>query len=92
MSISCNDDTGITLNNSPQISFDDSAGTATVDSLDITGAKLGQNCTYQASAIPLTRNGDTREYTGSGITGDLTDGGILCPGSLTLDSATVTFH
>ncbi|MGH8878779.1 MAG: hypothetical protein ACRD0P_15805 [Stackebrandtia sp.] len=92
VSITCDDGTPITLNNSPQVTFDDAAGTGTADAINITGSKAGVECTYEATGVLFTRDGDTRDYTGGPYTAELVDGGILCPGSQTLDTAAVSFH
>ncbi|ADD45798.1 hypothetical protein [Stackebrandtia nassauensis] len=92
VSVTCDDGTPITLNNSPQVTFDDGAGTATVDKLNITGTKSGISCTYEATGVQFARTGDTRDYTGGPISAGKTDGSILCPGTMTLDSAAVSFH
>lgn len=92
VTITCDDGTPITLNNSPTVTFDDAAGTGTADAINITGSKLGVECTYEATGVQFARDGETRNYSGGPVTADLVDGGFLCPGTQTLDTAAVSFH
>lgn len=92
VSLSCDSSTSLTLNNDPSVSFDDAAGTATIDTINVSGTLIGLTCTYEATDIAMTRDGSTRTYSGGPYTGDKVDGSFLCPGSIDLDSATVTFH
>ncbi|MGH3735177.1 MAG: hypothetical protein ACRDT6_06090 [Micromonosporaceae bacterium] len=92
VSITCSDSTQLTLNNDPVVSFDDAAGTATVDAIDITAVRSGITCRYKASNLSVTRSGTTRTYSGGPYTGTKIGGSWLCPSSQRLDSATVTFR
>ncbi|MGH8881646.1 MAG: hypothetical protein ACRD0P_30575 [Stackebrandtia sp.] len=82
----------VTLNNDPNVSFDDAAGTATVDRVAVTAVVLGISCSYEAANVVATRSGDTRTYSASGFTARKTSGGILCPGDTSDTSAEVSFH
>lgn len=78
--LSCSGDVTATLNNDPAVTFDDAAGTSTVDKLDVTIVALGTECRYAVDNLTTTRDGDTRHYTAS-TTVELVEGGALCPGS-----------
>lgn len=89
--LSCNGDiSNATLNNDPQVTFDDAAGTATADQVAVSVTVFGVNCSYSASSVSLARSGDTRTYSGT-ATASKTGGSFLCPGSQAID-ATVSFH
>jgi hypothetical protein len=89
---SCNDGTTLTVNNNPNVTFDDANGTAAVDAIDVTGTKFGTSCRYRATNLVLNRSGTTRTYSGGPYTGNLVSGGFFCSGTLTVNSASVTFH
>lgn len=88
--LSCTGDTTATLNNDPTVTFDDAAGTATADVLDVSVTEFGATCRYQATDVSAQRDGDTRTYT---ATTDipLYEGGFLCPDPAAV-TATFTFH
>lgn len=90
--LSCDGDVDLTLNNDPAFTFDDAAGTATVDTINITGTMTGVTCTYEVTNAELARDAQTRDYAGGPYTANLVDGGILCPDSQNVDSASVSFH
>jgi hypothetical protein len=90
--MTCSDDTVLTLQNDPIVSFDDTAGTATVDIIDVTGTKAGITCEYRATNVGLTRSGSTRAYSGGPFTATKVSGNFLCPNTATFDTATITFH
>ncbi|WP_418955921.1 hypothetical protein [Streptomyces tritici] len=87
---------GITaaLNNNPALTFDDAAGRARADVLDITGTMSGISCRYKATNVLLNRDGTTRKYVNQAFTATKTSGSFLCPGSVTTAAgdATLTFH
>lgn len=88
---SCTGADNVTLNNDPVVSFNDAAGTATVDKVNTTGTKSGFSCTYEALGVVLTRVGTSRRYTGS-FTANRTAGwSLICP-STSPGSADITFH
>ncbi|NGO72154.1 hypothetical protein [Streptomyces boncukensis] len=87
--LSCQD-VEATLNNDPTVSFDDNAGTATADLLDISVTVLGVNCRYQATDLSVQRDGDSRSYAGSADV-PLHEGSFLCPDPASVD-ASFTFH
>lgn len=89
--ISCTGDvSSAALQNDPTVTFNDTAGTANVNSVSVSVVAFGINCTYTASNVTLARVGTSRQYTGS-ATATKTSGGFLCPSSQVLD-ADVTFH
>lgn len=90
--LTCSDSTSLTLNNDPVVNFDDAAGTATVDAIDITAVRSGISCRYKATNLGLTRSGTTRSYSGGPYTGTKTGGSFLCPSSQRIDSTSVSFH
>lgn len=90
--LSCSGSTSVSLTNDPTVTFDDGAGTASSAEVDVNGSELGVNCGYKATNLTLSRSGSTRTYTGGPFTATLTSGGFLCPGSETIDTATLTFH
>lgn len=92
VSLSCDDGTPVTLNNNPVISFDDAAGTALTDAIDITATVIGVTCRYRATNLNLARGGTTRSYTGGPFTGTKVSGSFLCPATKTIDTATISFH
>ncbi|WP_284581196.1 hypothetical protein [Streptomyces sp. 2P-4] len=76
---------GITaaLNNNPQFTFDDAAGTARTDAIDITGKQSFISCRYKAAGITWNREGNTRKYVNQAFTATKVSGSFLCPGSVT---------
>ncbi|MFC3999311.1 hypothetical protein ACFOVU_25600 [Nocardiopsis sediminis] len=88
--LTCDGSTTATLNNDPNVTFDDSAGTLTADLLDISVTLVGVTCRYQATDVSAQRDADTRTYT---TTADipLYEGGILCPDPASVD-ASFTFR
>lgn len=92
VSLSCNDSTGVVLNNSPVVSFDDAAGTATADAIDITATRSGVSCRYKATNVTMNRSGDTRDYSGGPYTAEKVSGSFFCPATYTIDNASVSFH
>ncbi|MFG2291962.1 hypothetical protein [Streptomyces sp. NPDC048603] len=76
---------GITasLNNDPAFTFDDAAGTARTDAIDITGRQSFISCRYKAVNITWNREGTTRKYVNQAFTAAKTSGSFLCPGSVT---------
>jgi len=89
---SCDGSISASLTNDPSVSFDDSAGTASSAEIDVSATVSGVSCAYQVTDVSVTRQDDTRTYTGGPYTANKTDGSILCPGSETVDSLTLTFH
>lgn len=89
--LSCTGASNVTVNNDTVVTFDDLAGTAIADKVNVTGIELGVSCTYQATNITLTRDGTTRHYTGT-YTGYKQPGSHwICP-STRPGTADVTFH
>ncbi|WLQ36963.1 hypothetical protein P8A18_27595 [Streptomyces castrisilvae] len=93
-SLSCTGGASATLNNSPTLTFDDAAGTAASDLIDITVKQSIVTCSYQATGVGWTRDGSTRTYLNEAFTASKSSGSFLCPGSITADpgSASLTFH
>ncbi|MGC4945455.1 hypothetical protein ACLQ2N_04445 [Streptomyces sp. DT224] len=50
-SVSCSGDASATLNNSPTLTFDDAAGTAASDLIDIAVKQSIISCSYQAKGV-----------------------------------------
>lgn len=90
--LGCNDGTGLVLNNDPVVTFNDAAGTAAADAIDVTVTQSGISCRYRAEGIALTRDGTTRHYSGGPYTGNKTGGSFFCPSTATIDTADVLFH
>lgn len=88
--LSCSDGTTATLNNDPNVVFDDAAGTITADMLDITVSQFGIDCRYQAVDMSADRDGDTRTYRAS-VDIPLHEGGFFCPDPASVDAEFV-FH
>lgn len=82
----------LTLANSPTITFDDTAGTASSAQIDLSGGALGTTCTYRMTDATLTRSGTTRTYSGGPFTATKTAGSSLCPATTSVDTATLAFH
>ncbi|MQY11684.1 hypothetical protein SRB5_18030 [Streptomyces sp. RB5] len=93
-SVSCTGGASATLNNSPTLVFDDAAGTATSDLIDITVRQSFLSCSYRATNAGWTRSGTTRAYTNQAFTARKSGGSFLCPGSISAPagSASLTFH
>ncbi|MFD8982199.1 hypothetical protein [Streptomyces sp. NPDC059564] len=89
-------DGGITasLNNNPAFTFDDTAGTARTDLIDITGQQSFISCRYKATNIVWDRDGTTRKYVNRAFTATKSSGSFLCPGSVTTAAggASMLFH
>ncbi|WP_017627303.1 hypothetical protein [Nocardiopsis chromatogenes] len=88
--LSCDGDTTAALNNDPNVTFDDAAGTLTADVLDISVSVIGITCRYRATDITAERDGDTRTYTTSADI-PLHEGGFLCPDPASV-TASLTFR
>ncbi|MGH3659352.1 MAG: hypothetical protein ACRDUA_22110 [Micromonosporaceae bacterium] len=86
------DASDVTLNNNPNVTFNDAAGTALVDKVSVTAVVFGISCSYEATNVTATRSGDTRTYTASGFPARKTGGGFLCPGDTSDTAAEVSFH
>lgn len=88
---SCTGADNVTLNNDPVVTFDDNAGTATVDKVNTTGTKFGFSCTYESTDVDLNRDGTTRHYTGTFTATRISGSIFVCP-STTPGTADITFH
>lgn len=93
-SLSCTGGTSATLNNDPAVTFDDAAGTATSDLIDITVKQSIVTCSYKATNVGWTRDGSTRAYQNQAFTASKSSGSFLCPGSFSAEpgSASLSFH
>jgi hypothetical protein len=89
--LQCSDGTPVTLNNSPTVTFDDTAATATADAVDVTAVVLGLTCRYKATNVVLNRQGTDRVYAGGPYTASRVSG-FLCPSTTTIDQASMSFH
>ncbi|MFB4319833.1 hypothetical protein [Actinomadura sp. 21ATH] len=92
ISATCDGGVTVAISQSPTVTFNDAAGTATSPSITVTGSFLGMNCGYTVTNVSINRDGTTRTYTGGPYTANKTSGGFLCPGTATVDSATFNFH
>lgn len=81
--LACGGGITATLNNNPTVTFDDAAGTAKADVIDISGQQSFVSCRYKASNIVWNRDGATRKYVNQAFTAAKTSGSFLCPGSVT---------
>ncbi|MEU3610036.1 hypothetical protein AB0E83_32045 [Streptomyces sp. NPDC035033] len=92
--LSCTGGITATLNNNPNVTFDDAAGRAKADAIDITGTQYGVSCRYKATGVLLDRDGTTRRYVNQAFTATKTSGGFLCPGSVSTAAgdASLLFH
>ncbi|MEV7418001.1 hypothetical protein [Streptomyces sp. NPDC089919] len=92
--LSCNGSITASLNNNPAVTFDDTAGTAKADAIDITGQQSFISCRYKATNILWNRDGTTRRYVNRAFTATKTSGSFLCPGSVTTNAgdASLQFH
>ncbi|WP_019819253.1 hypothetical protein [Saccharomonospora saliphila] len=87
----CSGSKTVTLNNDPTVTFDDEAGTATADLIDVTVVEYGVTCEYQAENVQAERDGTTRAYSAAGVTVYKSGGSFLCPSTETAD-AKFLFH
>ncbi|MFJ6014856.1 hypothetical protein [Streptomyces sp. NPDC092952] len=92
--VSCGGGASATLNNNPTVTFNDTAGTATSDLIDITVKQSIISCSYRATNVGWSRDGSTRTYKNQAFTASKSSGSFLCPGSITADpgSASLNFH
>ncbi|MFG2873677.1 hypothetical protein ACGFYU_01365 [Streptomyces sp. NPDC048337] len=92
--LACGGGIAATLNNNPAFTFDDAAGTARTDLIDITGKQSFISCRYKATNIVWNRDATTRKYVNQAFTATKTSGSFLCPGSVTTAAgdASVLFH
>ncbi|WP_175408799.1 hypothetical protein [Streptomyces sp. TRM64462] len=92
--LACDGGITATLNNDPVFTFDDAAGTARADTIDITGQQSFLSCRYKATNVLWDRDGNTRSYKNRAFTAAKTSGSFLCPGSVTTAAgeASVTFR
>jgi hypothetical protein len=60
--LACNGGITASFNNNPAFTFNDVAGTATTDAIDITGKQSFISCRYKAANIVWNRYGTTRKY------------------------------
>jgi hypothetical protein len=83
--LGCSSGVTATLNNSPSVSFNDTAGTATANEISASVTYDGISCSYTATNPVLDRSGTTRDYSGS-ASASKSGGSILCPSSVSLSS------
>ena len=88
----CSGGITVTLSESPTVTFDDEAGTASSPRIIVGGTLAGLTCSYEVTNVSIARQGTTRTYTGGPYTATKVSGSILCPSSATVDTATFTFH
>ncbi|MFE6834851.1 hypothetical protein ACFVFI_08410 [Streptomyces sp. NPDC057705] len=81
--LACGGGIAASLNNNPAFTFDDAAGTARTDLIDITGRQSFISCRYKATNIVWDRDGASRKYVNRAFTAAKTSGSFLCPGSVT---------
>ncbi|MET9375141.1 hypothetical protein ABZX98_13440 [Streptomyces sp. NPDC002992] len=92
--LSCSGSITAVLNNNPAVTFDDAAGRAKADVIDITGQQSGISCRYKATNVLWNRDGTTRKYVNQAFTATKTSGSFLCPGSVSTAAgdASLLFH
>ncbi|MFG2989335.1 hypothetical protein ACGFZK_08595 [Streptomyces sp. NPDC048257] len=92
--LACGGGISATLNNNPAFTFDDAAGTARTDLIDITGKMSFISCRYKATNIVWDRNATSGKYVNRDFTATKTSGSFLCPGSVTTPAgdASMLFH
>ncbi|MFE2145511.1 hypothetical protein ACFXA3_27885 [Streptomyces sp. NPDC059456] len=92
--LGCNGSITATLNNNPAFTFDDAAGLARTDAIDITGKQSFISCRYKATNITWNRDAATRRYVNQAFTASKVSGSFLCPGSVTTAAgdASMLFH
>ncbi|MET9882043.1 hypothetical protein ABZZ20_02595 [Streptomyces sp. NPDC006430] len=92
--LSCSGGITATLNNDPAFTFDDAAGVARTDAIDITGKQSFVSCRYKATNIAWNRDATTRKYVNQAFTATKVSGSFLCPGSVTTAAgdASMLFH
>ncbi|MEU6313632.1 hypothetical protein [Streptomyces sp. NPDC047014] len=92
--LACGGGITATLNNNPAFTFDDAAGTARTDLIDITGKQSFISCRYKATNLVWDRDTTTRTYVNRAFTATKTSGSFLCPGSVTTPAgdASMLFH
>ncbi|MEU6866842.1 hypothetical protein ABZ924_26875 [Streptomyces sp. NPDC046876] len=92
--LSCGGGITATLNNNPVFTFDDAAGTARTDVIDITGKQSFISCRFKATNIVWNRDASTRKYVNQAFTATKVSGSFLCPGSVTTAAgdASMLFH
>ncbi|MFJ3925285.1 hypothetical protein [Streptomyces sp. NPDC090022] len=92
--LACGGGITATLNNNPAFTFDDAAGLARTDVIDISGRMSFITCRYKATGIVWNRDGSTRKYVNQAFTATRTSGSFLCPGSVTTPAgdASMLFH
>ncbi|MFB6811880.1 MULTISPECIES: hypothetical protein [unclassified Streptomyces] len=92
--LSCNGSITATLNNNPAFTFDDAAGLARTDAIDITGKQSFISCRYKATNLTWNRDAATRRYVNQAFTAAKVSGSFLCPGSVTTAAgdASMLFH
>ncbi|MEY2272444.1 hypothetical protein [Streptomyces sp. BF23-19] len=92
--LACGGGIAATLNNNPAFTFDEAAGTARTDLIDITGRQSFISCRYKATGIVWDRNATTGKYVNRAFTASKTSGSFLCPGSVTTPAgdASMLFH
>lgn len=83
--LSCSSGVTATLDNNPSVSFNDTAGTATVLQITASVKYDGISCEYTATNAVLDRSGTTRDYSGSASASKVS-GSFFCPGSVSLTS------
>ncbi|MGW6983823.1 hypothetical protein ACWGE1_30995 [Streptomyces sp. NPDC054932] len=92
--LACGGGIAATLNNNPAFTFDDTAGTARTDLIDITGKQSFISCRYKATGITWDRDAASRKYVNRAFTATKTSGSFLCPGSVSTPAggASMLFH
>ncbi|MFJ6795113.1 hypothetical protein [Streptomyces sp. NPDC091268] len=92
--LACSGGITATLNNNPAFTFDDAAGLARTDAIDISGKQSFVSCRYKAVNIVWNRDGATRKYLNQAFTANKVSGSFLCPGSVTTAAgeASMLFH
>lgn len=74
------------------VTFDDAKGTAAVGAIRVDATKFGFTCGYESGRVVFERDDTTRTYRGGPYRGEKVEGPFMCPDSVNLDSAALTFH
>jgi hypothetical protein len=83
--LSCSSGVTAALDNSPSVTFNDTAGTATANQISASVTYDGISCEYTATNAVLDRSGATRDYSGT-TSASKSGGSFLCPSSVSLSS------
>jgi hypothetical protein len=90
--LDCSGPVRLDLEGDLAVVFDDAKGTAEAGSIRVDATKFGFTCGYESGRVVFERDGATRTYAGGPYRGKKVEGPFLCPDSVNLDGASLTFH